>query len=78
VGSNQQCGSLNLLVSVGTVLPGTVLTGTVLSGTVGTGTASDYAAFRVFFGFEVLEFDRFLNFFLCHFIFLSGWFVSCQ
>jgi hypothetical protein len=37
----------------------------------------DDAAFGVFLRLEVLDFD-FLSFFLCHFIFLSGWFVSCQ
>jgi hypothetical protein len=39
------------------------------------------AALGVFFGLEVLDFDRFLTFFCCHFIFLSGWFgwfVLCQ
>ena len=58
-----------------------MLTGTVLTGTVGTGTARIYAAFGVFFGLEVLDFDRFLTFFGCHIIFLSGWFgwfVLCQ
>ena len=38
------------------------------------------AAFGVFFGLEVLDFD-FLTFLCCHIIFLSGWFgwfVLCQ
>ena len=40
--------------------------------------AAPIAAFGVFFGLEVLDFDRFLTFFRCHIIFLSGWFVLCQ
>jgi hypothetical protein len=39
------------------------------------------AALGVFLWLEVLDFDRFLTFFCCHFIFLSGWFgwfVLCQ
>ena len=40
--------------------------------------AAGSAAFGVFFGLEVLDFDRFLTFFCCHIIFLSGWFVLCQ
>jgi hypothetical protein len=42
--------------------------------------AARIAAFGVFFGLEVLDFD-FLTFLCCHIIFLSGWFgwfVLCQ
>src|SRR5256885_1863276 len=69
-GSNQECSSLTFLVAVGTVAGWRVAVGTVLRGTVGTGTASHYvgpyAAFGVFFEFEVLDFDRFLTCFCCH------------
>ena len=47
-------------------------------GAVGAVVVAPLAAFGVFFGLEVLNFDRFLSFFCCHIIFLSGWFVLCQ
>ena len=47
-------------------------------GAVGAVVVAPIAAFGVFFGLEVLNFDRFLSFFCCHIIFLSGWFVLCQ
>jgi hypothetical protein len=40
--------------------------------------AAGITALSVFFGLEILDSDRFLTFFCCHFIFLSGWFVLCQ
>jgi uncharacterized protein YjbI with pentapeptide repeats len=68
-------------VLTGAVLTGTVLTGAVLTGAVLTGTVlNGTAAFGVFLGLEVLDFD-FLTFLCCHIIFLSGWFgwfVLCQ
>jgi hypothetical protein len=50
----------------------------VWRGIVVTGIVRHHAAFGVFFGLEILDSDRFLTFFCCHFIFLSGWFVLCQ
>ena len=47
-------------------------------GSVGVEVSVPIAALCVFFGLEVLNFDRFLSFFCCHIIFLSGWFVLCQ
>jgi hypothetical protein len=46
----------------GTVLGGTVLGGTVLGGTVLGGSVEGDAALSVFFGLEVLDFDRFFCF----------------
>jgi hypothetical protein len=54
-----------------------VVAGRVVAGRVVAGWVEPNAAFGVFLGLEVLDFDL-LTFLCWHFMFLSGWFVLSQ
>ena len=77
-GSNQQCGFSTSSVARGAVtswgIAARIMTAWIMAAGVMTdGIVKPYAAFGVFFGLQVLDFDFLFTFFICHFTFLSRW-----